>query len=193
MSEARVPRPDGPPSHPRVRIHYRRLPERETVYHQRVLLERPDVIVTLAEPADLPRPLVHDGSVMLDVGALAVWFTFPGLWHDIARFHDASGAFTGIYANILTPPVLDGRIWHTTDLFLDVWWPEGGRPTLLDEDELDEAFGREQIDAETTGRARQEAERLLELAREGRWPPAIVEEWTLERALDALGDQSSRR
>ena len=61
-----------------------------------------------------------------------------------------------------------------------------GAIEILDEDELDEAFGREQIDPETVARAREEAARLLEGARAGSWPPVVVREWTLERALAAL-------
>jgi predicted RNA-binding protein associated with RNAse of E/G family len=153
------------------------------VFQQRVVVERPDVIVTLGEPAELPAPLTHDGTVMLDVGALAVWFTFPGAWHDIARFHDDAGRFTGVYANVLTPPVIDGPVWRTTDLFLDVWIPSGGAAVLLDEDELVEAEEAGSIDASTARRARQEAHRLIERAAVGSWPPPIVSDWPLERAL----------
>ena len=177
----------------RVRIHYRRIPDRERIFDQRVVLEGEDCIVTLSQPLDLDAPMRHDGVVMLERGSLALWFTFPGAWHDIGRFHRADGTFTGYYANVLTPPRIAGAVWYTTDLFLDVWWPDGGEPTLLDEDELDEAFGREQIDAETAARAREEAQRLLALARERRWPPPIVEAWTLERALETLAGQSSSR
>ena len=170
----------------RVAIHYRRLPDRIRVYDQRVVHERDDVIVTLSDPLDLDAPMLHDGRIMLEAGSLAVWFTFPGLWHDIGRFHRADGTFTGTYANILTPPRIDGATWYTTDLFLDVWWPADGAVVLLDEDELDEAFGKQQIEPDHAGRAREEANRILTSAREGAWPPPVVEEWTLIRALDAL-------
>ncbi|MBT8487892.1 MAG: hypothetical protein HKO77_06330, partial [Gemmatimonadetes bacterium] len=73
-----------PPS--RVAIHYRRLPDRLRIYDQRVVLERDDVVVTLSEPLDLDEPMTFEGDVMLEPGSLAVWFTFPGAWHDIGRF-----------------------------------------------------------------------------------------------------------
>jgi predicted RNA-binding protein associated with RNAse of E/G family len=170
-----------------IEIHYRRLPERLRIYKQRVVVERADVVVTLSQPIEIDSPMVVDGNVMLEPGSLVVWFTFPDAWHDIGRFHRADGSFSGIYANILTPPVLTGRVWHTTDLFLDVWWPEGGRPTLLDEDEFEEAVTLRYMDGETAREARREAERLLGLAAERNWPPSVVEEWTLERALLELG------
>jgi predicted RNA-binding protein associated with RNAse of E/G family len=82
----------------------------------------PGVRVTLLEQAELAQPLLIDGRVVLEAGSPAVWFTFPGAWHDIGRFHRADGTFTGIYGNVLTPVrFLDERTWETTDLFLDVW------------------------------------------------------------------------
>lgn len=176
-----------PPRHPRVQIHYRRIPDQERIYDQRVVLERDDVIITLSEPLDLPAPMTRDGRVMLEAGSLALWFTFPNAWHDIGQFHRADGSETGIYANILTPPLLEGEHWYTTDLLLDVWWPTGGGVELLDEDEFDEALHAGQIDPKVALRARAEADRIMEEAAGGAWPPRVVEEWTLERALGQLG------
>ncbi|HUF76067.1 MAG TPA: DUF402 domain-containing protein [Longimicrobiales bacterium] len=171
----------------RVRIHYRRLPDREEVFDQRVVLERDDVIVTVTGPLDLPKPLRARSQVLLEPGARAVWFTFPDAWHDIGRFHLQDGTFTGFYANVLTPveiqPAAVGRphVWYTTDLFLDVAIPPGGPATLLDEDELDEALALGHVDDELAGTARAEAERLLALAAARAWPPRVAHEWTLER------------
>lgn len=171
----------------RVRIHYRRPPDRIKIYDQRVVLTRDDVIVTLSDPLVLPKPLTVDGGPGLEDGSLAVWFTFPGVWHDIGRFHLADGTLTGIYANVLTPPRIEANDWYTTDLWLDVWMRPGGEPTLLDEDEFDEGVAGGHIDAETAGRAREEARSILERASRGSWPPPVVAEWTLERALAEIG------
>lgn len=171
----------------RVTIHYRRLPDHLRVFDQRVVLERDDVVVTLSEPLELAEPMTFQDGVLLEDGSLAVWFTFPDAWHDVGRFHRADGSFTGLYANVITPPVMDGPVWHTTDLFLDVWWPRDGDPTLLDEDELETAMDEDHIDDATASRARDEAGRLLEWARDGTWPPDVVGEWTLERALETVG------
>jgi predicted RNA-binding protein associated with RNAse of E/G family len=167
----------------RVRIHYRRLPDQDRIYDQRVVLERTDVIVTLSQRLDLPTPLSTGGRTMLEDGSLALWFTFPGVWHDIGLFHLADGTFTGLYANILTPPEIAGDVWHTTDLFLDLWWPDGGEVELLDADELEEALARGVIDKDMARQATAEANRLLQLAGAGAWPPPVVREWSLERAL----------
>lgn len=170
----------------RVAIHYRRLPDRLRIYDQRVVLGREDVVITLSEPLELSEPMVVDDRMLLEDGSLALWFTFPGAWHDIGRFHRADGTFTGLYANVITPPAMDGPVWHTTDLFLDLWWPDGGSPRILDEDELQEALAEGHIEPGTASRAEAEARRLLALAEDDRWPPPVVEEWTLERSLRAL-------
>lgn len=170
----------------RVAIHYRRLPDGLRIYDQRVVLEREDVVITLSEPMQMASPMIADGHVMLEGGSLAVWFTFPGAWHDIGRFHRADGTFSGLYANILTPPVMEGRVWHTTDLFLDLWWPRDGGVVLLDEDEFEEALRERHLDPDIAQRAREEADRILAAAAEGTWPPAVVETWTLEQSLARL-------
>jgi predicted RNA-binding protein associated with RNAse of E/G family len=70
-----------------------------------------------------------------------------------------------------------------------VWQPPSGAVTLLDEDELEEALARSHIDPVLAGRAREEALQLLERAATGDWPPAVVREWTLERALAVAATQ----
>ena len=180
---------------PVAHIHYLRLPAREHVYRQVLVDDRADVRVTLARSTKLRSPLLIEGAVALEPGADVVWFTFPGRWHDIGRFHLGDGTFTGIYSNILTPPVFEvGEVWRTTDLFLDVWIPAaGGGATVLDRDEFDEAVEAGWIDTTTRVRALEEAERILEAADAGLWPPPVVEEWTLERARAAAGDADPGR
>jgi predicted RNA-binding protein associated with RNAse of E/G family len=169
-----------------VHIHYFRPPDREEVFAQRLLLDAPHVKVTFAEDLLFDPPILIQGEVALETGSDAVWFTFPGLWHDIGRFHRADGTFTGIYANILTPPNIrtDGT-WHTTDLFLDIWVPPSGELTVLDEDQLRDALDRKWISPGTARRAREEVGWIRERFQEGKWPPPVVEAWTLERARDA--------
>ena len=136
----------------------------------------------------MTRPSIVDDAVVLEDGSPIVWFSFPGAWHDVGRFHRADGTFTGLYANVLTPVVgLDGSEWTTTDLFLDVWIPGGdGPPRLLDEDEFTVARESGHIDEDTARSALAEARRLLDHAAAGSWPPRVVREWTLERAREAL-------
>ncbi|MFC1575879.1 DUF402 domain-containing protein [Gemmatimonadota bacterium] len=170
-------------SSPLVHIRYLRPPDRMEVFTQRLLLDGEDVKITLAENVPFDPPIRVLGEVVLEAGSDAVWFTFPGSWHDIGRFHRADGTFTGIYSNILTPPVfLEGGIWETTDLFLDVWVDPHGDLTVLDEDQLENALQRGWVSPAQAERAREEVEWIGKEFRQGRWPPPVVEEWTLERA-----------
>lgn len=154
------------------------------MFDQHVLERRADCIVTFLERTSLEAPLVIDGRIALENDSPAIWFTFPGAWHDIGRFHRANHTFTGFYANILTPVrFLSPNLWETTDLFLDVWSAEG-TVIVLDAEELDAAVARDWVDQATAARARDETAALLRRARRGEWPPRIVSEWTLERALE---------
>lgn len=130
-------------------------------------------------------PSIVDGEVILESGSSIVWFSYPGRWHDIGLFHLRDGTFTGYYANVLTPVLMDGTRWDTTDLFLDVWLGSEGEPKVLDEEELVEALEAGWIDQSTGERAREEAAALVESAQAGNWPPQEVREWTLERAREA--------
>jgi predicted RNA-binding protein associated with RNAse of E/G family len=168
-----------------VEIEYRRLPDREQRFSQRVLEDDGECVVTFLEAAELPKPVKAGTRVILEPGAPVVWFTFRGLWHDIGRFHLRDGTFTGFYANVLTPVEMEGDRWRTTDLCLDVWLGADGGVQVLDEDELAEAERHGWATAETAARARDEAAGLVERAREGRWPPAKVRDWPLERARAA--------
>ncbi|HEX8453825.1 MAG TPA: DUF402 domain-containing protein [Longimicrobium sp.] len=169
-----------------VEIEYRRLPDREQRFHQRVLDDDGECVVTFLESAELPKPVRAGTRVILEPGAPVVWLTFRGLWHDVGRFHLRDGTFTGFYANVLTPVEMEGDRWRTTDLCLDVWLGADGEVQVLDEDELAEAERRGWATAETAARARHEAADLVERAREGRWPSALLHDWTLERARAAI-------
>src|SRR5688500_19865100 len=84
---------------------------------------------------ELARPVHAGDAVVLEPNAPAVWFTFPGRWHDIGRFHTADGRFTGFYANVLTPVRMRDGEWRTYDLCLDVWCGRDGGVHVLDEGE----------------------------------------------------------
>ena len=172
---------------PHVTIHYLRPPDHLQTFRQPIIHESPEAIVTFSRGVHVPSPMEMDGEVVLETGSDIVWFTFPGLWHDIGRFHNAEGRFTGFYANLLTPvEMLPGNIWRTTDLFLDVWMKPEQVPRLLDEDELQAALDAGALEPGTARRARKEAERILERADAAAWPPPLVHEWTRERALAVL-------
>ncbi len=177
---------------PVVDIHYARLPDREDVFRQVLVFDGREAKVTLARDLVFEPTLMIDGTVALETGSCAVWFTFPGRWHDIGLFHRADGTFTGMYANILTPPVFESpTTWRTTDLFLDVWIDPEDRISVLDRDQFDRARSKGEIDAELARGALAEVDRILARHRARLWPPAVVGEWPLERALRTAGYRST--
>ncbi len=172
---------------PLIDIHYLRPPDREQIFTQHLIWDAPDVKITFAVDLSLELPLRIGDGVVLESGSEVIWFTFPGAWHDIGLFHLADGTFTGTYANILTPCGFeeDGT-WRTTDLFLDVWKDLRGETQVLDEEELRDAEARGWVSEAVAVRARAEALALKQQAEEGLWPPAVVKEWTLDRARERL-------
>jgi predicted RNA-binding protein associated with RNAse of E/G family len=141
------------------------------------------------ERTPLPTAVRVGGDVILDVDAPVIWFTFDDAWHDIGLFHTAAGVFTGCYANMITPVRFRSPLeWETTDLFLDVWLPAGSTAgMLLDEDELDHALAEGWISPALADSARTESHHLLAAIDREQWPPRMVTEWSLERALRHVG------
>jgi predicted RNA-binding protein associated with RNAse of E/G family len=133
--------------------------------------------------ARLDAPVVINGRNVLEDGGAAIWFTFPGAWHDIGLFHLRDDTFTGVYANAITPVhFVDTHTWETTDLFLDYWIGVDGQATVLDADELAEASTRGWLNRDAADRARLEIDGIARAAARGEWPPEIVKQWNLDRA-----------
>lgn len=182
----------GEPARQEVRIHYRRPHAPDALFIQRLVHRDSSVLVSYMPATPLSRDLVVHGRPVLQNGSPVVWFTFPGAWYDVGRFHLPDGTFTGIYANILTPVrFLDELSWETTDLYLDVWLDHAGGITVLDEDELAQAEARGWLEPAHARAARAEAARVVELAGRGEWPPRVVDEWTLERVRQVVGEASA--
>ncbi len=172
---------------PLIDIHYLRPPNREQIFTQHLIWDDAEVKITFSTDLSFEPPIRIEGDVVLETGSEVIWFTFPGVWHDVGLFHRADGTFTGTYANILTPCAFEeGGTWRTTDLFLDVWRDPTGRVQNLDEEELEKAEARGWVTEEVARRARAEALALKQQAEAGLWPPPVVREWTLARARERL-------
>lgn len=170
-----------------VDIYYRRIGKPQDTYRLFVLESSPEAVVTFQPRTPIEQPIVVDDLTILEPRSPVIWFTFPGKWHDIGLFFRNNGGHTGTYANVLTPvDFIDARTWATTDLCLDVWIPRWGPVRTLDEDELSDAENAGQIDARMAERARAEAGSLVHSHSANAWPPTMVGEWSLARALSVL-------
>ncbi|MEE9133922.1 MAG: DUF402 domain-containing protein [Gemmatimonadota bacterium] len=166
---------------PKVEIHYRRPPDRLDVFVQDLVVDRPELKVTLHDPSTVDTTIRVGDRIIFEPRSPIVWFVFPEAWYDLGRFHLRDGTFTGLYVNLITPVQITGRSWRMYDLCLDLWIDPSGGFQVLDQDEFDEAVDRNWIDAGTANRARDELERLIDKMRRGDWPPAVVAEYDLER------------
>lgn len=166
---------------------YQRPGKRTQRFAQWLLHDATEVKVMLMEAHTGPAVAVGE-RVVLDTGAPAIWFVFPGAWYDIGRFHQANGQFTGWYTNICTPVRVgfDG-VWSATDLLLDLWtWPDGSH-AWLDEDEFDHAIQLGHVDHSTAARVRETRTELENAMRGDQWPPPIARDFDLATAYSMRG------
>lgn len=149
-------------------------------HRQELLLDEPDLKVTLFRIPGGDRPRTLADGVTLEPGARMLWFTFPGRGYEVAAVHDRRGRLLGHYTNLVRPPELEGDSWRITDLFLDVWQPVDGPPRVLDRDEFEAAREEGRITEADARRTEALCREIMERARRGDWPPRPVEAWPLE-------------
>ncbi|MCG8469508.1 MAG: DUF402 domain-containing protein [Gemmatimonadetes bacterium] len=149
-------------------------------FSQEVLADDEDLKITLQVlgPGFRPRPI--DPSTTLRPGALLVWYLFPGESYEIGAFYHRRGVFEGYYVNMIRPPIFGVDAWVVEDLYLDIWVPAGGTARLLDEEDLEAAVGRGELDSREAGEITARAAELLAAAQGGRWPPRAVRRWPAE-------------
>jgi predicted RNA-binding protein associated with RNAse of E/G family len=164
---------------------YTRPGKNTAVYDHWLVVDRPELKVLLME-AYAGDPLVIDGKIVAEPGAALLWFVFPGVWHDIGRFHLADDTFTGWYTNLCTPVEIHKNTWASTDLFLDHWMTPNGYQSWLDEDELADAVRAELLDESTRSQIAGERSRIQTHLDLGAWPPPIAVELDLQAARGLL-------
>jgi len=164
-----------------IEIRYHRPPDRLDVFFQDLVVDEPDVKITLHDPSTIGNAITVGDQVVFEPRAPIVWFVFPEGWYDLGRFHLEDGTFTGYYVNLIAPPQLDGNVWTMYDLCLDLWVEPDGTFHILDQDEFDEAVDRQWIDTVTAHRARNELNRFVDSISEGSWPGDWVARYDLER------------
>jgi len=171
----------------RIRIHYHRPDRGTTVFDEHLVLDRPDVKVTLLEQYQGKDAWAGE-RLILSAGAPVVWFVYPELCRDVGRFHLADGTFTGWYTNLRAPIRMDGDDWYCTDLFLDHWLPvAGGSGTWLDEDEFEAGVNAGLVSPEHFDIAQVERAAVSVEVAAGRWPPPLASEIDLAQARRVVG------
>jgi predicted RNA-binding protein associated with RNAse of E/G family len=175
-------------------VHYHRPPDRFDIFEQQLVHADEHVVVSLLESASKQEPALINGKLALEQGSPIVWFIFPGAQHDIGRFHSRTGEFTGYYSDIIEPAeIKSSNQVILTDLFLDVWVDRDGQASIVDADELDAAVEKGWISQTVADGAWAEANRLIALHEQGAWPPAVVNEWTLDRVRQKLRSSTTNR
>ena len=147
-------------------------------FEQELLHDGADCRVTLLPVSAGIAPL-EIGDTALEEGGAVLWFLFPGKAWEVAAAYDAGGEMAGYYTNFIRPPRIEGRQWHLTDLFLDVWQPAEGEARLLDADDLEAAIADGTIEPAEARAIEDEAAAVMRAAESGRWPPRIVKEYPL--------------
>jgi len=143
------------------------------VYKNRLLHFDEKVIVS--EGVAHPRHAVMvEDSIVLDQGYPVFWFVFRGEWYDIGKVYDRKNRLKGYYSDIIKPAVIENNIVRITDLFLDLWVSTGGKATVLDLDEYEEAVEKGWLEAKIALEARTKLDHLVELSRKHLFQPRLV-------------------
>ncbi len=156
-----------------VNVIYKHLPDRVQRYPQVLLHECDEAIVSLDRLMPY-KPIVAEGSVLVERGDFAVWFIFPNAWYDTGVVYDSIGRFKGYYCDILKPVERRPDGYETTDLFLDLWVFPDGRYVVLDREEFDEALKQGWLAKPVAERAENELQRLTEDVEKRSFPKPIV-------------------
>jgi hypothetical protein len=173
-----------PPDAPRIQVDVRRGPDRLDTFEQELLLDTPDLKLTL-QVLGRGFPITRiDERTTLRHDWMLMWYLWPDRWYEIGAFFDARGSFRGHYVNLIRPPTFGPDRWTVDDLFLDVWAPASGPPVVLDRDELASALQEGWVSAEECDRVQALARELIDRA-SGRaggvfstgWPPREVRRW----------------
>ncbi|AAL81750.1 DUF402 domain-containing protein [Pyrococcus furiosus DSM 3638] len=163
----------------KIRLVYRRFPNRVIMREDEVIEDFGDVIVAKSEFTGMLAPLRVNGVEVINNGYKMVYFAFIGRDFDVLKIYDPSGNFKGLYVDVLDYTRREGNTVEILDLFLDIFIFPEGEYYLLDEDELEMAFNYGIISREKLLKAYDTAERIIGQIKRGKFPPKIVWEYSL--------------
>lgn len=122
----------------------------------------PTVLITKEVWNEMESPWVAEGTTIAKPGY--TWFTKweEGLSHTIWKAYDEEGNYVALYVDIGSEVKKNANgDYEAEDWYLDVFQPAGGKPVLLDEDELEEAVRLGYLNNEQANLAKREADKVL--------------------------------
>jgi predicted RNA-binding protein associated with RNAse of E/G family len=166
----------------KLHLRYIRLPSQVLELYDDLVYRSERVIVGKSQITSA-HSVMFDGELVLASGFEIVYFDFVGKWFSVGKIRNVQGKHTGYYCDIVTPPKIseDGGV-ELTDLFLDLWVSPDLRYELLDEEELENALHEGWITKHLYEKAWEELEQLLEIVKQGEFPPYPVKQ--LEKKLN---------
>lgn len=159
---------------------YRRPPDRVDTYVQELLLDEPDLKLTLQVQPPRAPTIDVTGGVTLGPGSFLLWYLFPRQPFEIGAFHDRDGRLVGHYVNLVRPSTPAGARWTIEDMVLDIWVAPRSPARVLDELELEEARRRNWLSGADAKAARGVLDDILARIESGAWPPEPVRRWPLD-------------
>jgi len=156
-------------------VSYRRLPKRVTRFPAMLLYESDEGIVSL-NLLNPSKPLVVDGSTLLDKGYIGVWFVSTRECHNVGAIYDREKNFKGYYCDISTPIRLVPNGYEVTDFFLDLWVFPNGEHLILDQGEFNEAIKKGWLTEQQIKTAKAEIQNLINMVKSKQFPPSTIKE-----------------
>ena len=166
----------------KLHLRYIRLPNQVLdIYDD--LVHKSQMVIVGKSTITSAHSVMFNEKVVLAHGFHIVYFELMGKWFTVGKIRDLEGRHTGYYCDIITPPRLlkDGGV-ELTDLFLDLWVSPDLNYKVLDEEELEKALSEGWITKQLYQKARKELNKLINLAKQGKFPPYRVK--YLEKKLN---------
>lgn len=159
---------------PKIHLRHIRLPNQVMDVHKTLVYKSKKVVVFKSRITST-HSVEFDDEVVLARGFQIVCFELMGKWFTVGKIRNFQGRHTGYYCDIVTPPRLieDGGV-ELADLFLDLWVSPDLRYKVLDEEELKNALGKGWITKQLYEKAKKELKKLVNIVRQGEFPPHPV-------------------
>lgn len=146
-------------------------------YHQELIEDRGNLIVSKFTFEDLDAPTIIGGKEVVANGYHAILFEFFEPPLEILKIHDRDANLTGYYCNINSKPSRFEGGYEIIDLFIDVFVFPDMRYEILDEMEFETAVREGWITPEQENLARRTVDRLVTEIKASEFPPEVVRDF----------------